>query len=192
MKARSVVPLALLVMAGASQAAIINWVSNLSPEVPGANGTGSTIVTFDSNGNLLRVRAEFSGLSGLTTQAHIHCCTATPFTGAAGIAVDSPSLDIDLNVGAGDLDQTLDMDLASSWGTAYLNSFGGNTDNALAALLAGLNSGRAYLNIHSTTFRGGEIRGFLVVPEPASYALVGAGLLAAGAFRRKSRASATV
>ena len=48
-------------------------------------------------------------------------------------------------------------------------------------------AGKAYWNIHSTGFSGGEIRGFLVaVPEPSTLTqmLTGLGLLAA---RRRAR-----
>jgi len=47
-------------------------------------------------------------------------------------------------------------------------------------LLAGL----WYLNLHTTTFGGGEIRG-QVVPEPATLLLIGAGLAALAAARRQ-------
>ncbi len=51
-----------------------------------------------------------------------------------------------------------------------------------------IEAGEAYLNIHTTAFPGGDIRGFLVpVPEPASLILLGSALLAFGLMRRGNR-----
>ncbi len=46
---------------------------------------------------------------------------------------------------------------------------------AADAFLAGLDADKAYLNIHTNVFTGGEIRGFLTrdVPEPAMLGLLG-------------------
>ena len=60
------------------------------------------------------------------------------------------------------------------------------TDLQATDLLAGL----WYVNIHSTTFPGGEIRGQITqtnVPEPATFALMGLGLAGIG-YRRKKAA----
>jgi hypothetical protein len=49
-----------------------------------------------------------------------------------------------------------------------VSAHGGTTAQAEADLFQAIADGKAYLNIHSSTFPGGEIRGFLVPgPVPA-------------------------
>ena len=50
-------------------------------------GAGSLILEWDIDGHTLWIDATFAGLSGNTTQSHIHCCTAVPYTGTSGIAL---------------------------------------------------------------------------------------------------------
>src|SRR3954470_6321132 len=54
-------------------------------------GTGSVIITIDLDLFTMRVEASFSGLQGTVTAAHIHAATATPFSGTAGVATQTPS-----------------------------------------------------------------------------------------------------
>jgi len=50
---------------------------------------------------------------------------------------------------------------AGSYNPAFVTSHGGTVASAEAALLAGIEAGQAYLNVHTSTFPAGEMRGFL-------------------------------
>ena len=137
----------------------------------------------------MRVVASFSGLLGTTTAAHIHCCTADPGQGTAGVATTTPSFaGFPLGVTSGSMDQTLDMTLASSYNPAFVTA---HVDIATSEqfLFQGMLAGESYFNIHTSTFGGGEIRGFLQqvqqVPEPQSIALAVLGLLGLGWTQRR-------
>lgn len=177
---------ALLLAAGAAQAGVTTYYTKFEPEGGGGrSGTGTATASFDDVSHVLTFFADFSGLSGVTTQAHFHCCTTTAFAGTAGVAVDSPSLPIPLGVTAGVFGAALDLDDASNFNPAFVTA-SGSLDAAITRFKAGLDSGKVYLNIHTSTFGGGEIRGFMLVPEPASAALA---LLALGALAAVGRSS---
>lgn len=154
-------------------------------------GIGTARFTINEDNFTMRVEASFSGLLGNSTNAHIHCCTTDPGLLTAGVATPLPTFPgFPQGVKAGSYDQTFDMTLASSWNPQFITASGGTTGKAFSELLAGIGSGRAYLNIHSSSFGGGEIRGFLAlqpVPEPETYALMlaGLGLVGATAWRKR-------
>ncbi|SEK71575.1 CHRD domain-containing protein [Nitrosovibrio tenuis] len=150
-------------------------------------GTGSAIITINLDQHTMRVQESFSGLTANTTAAHIHCCTAAPDT--AGVATTIPTFpEFPLNVTEGSYDHTFDMTLASSYNMAFIVTNGGTVSGAFDALVAGLDHGTAYSNIHTSAFPGGEIRGFLApVPEPEAYAMLMAGLAAISLVARRRR-----
>lgn len=167
-----------------------------SSEIPAATttGTGYAIVTFDFDLLTMRVQVTFADLVGNASASHIHCCTASPGASNVGVATQTPSFTgFPTGVKAGTYDHTFDMSVASSYNATFITNHGGTVGSAFNDLVAGLDSGNAYLNVHTSAFPGGEIRALLVpVPEPESYALMlgGLGVLAMVARRRRSTASA--
>src|SRR5215213_3136467 len=145
-----------------------------SQEVPpsGSPGIGSALVTLDTVTNLLTVNVSFAGLGSPTIASHIHCC-APPGTNAI-VATTVPTFPgFPLGVTSGTYLMTFDLTAASTYNPAFITAHGGTVAGAMAAFIAGLTSGQTYLNIHTTQFPGGEIRGQLQasVPEPASLLL---------------------
>jgi hypothetical protein len=160
-------------------------------------GAGAAFVTYDNILHTLVVRSVFGGLTGTTTMAHIHCCVDPP--GNVGVATFPGNFPgFPLGVTSGSYDNTLapltpiNLTSTASYTAAFLNNFGGGTAaGAETALIAGMQAGRSYFNIHSTFAPGGEIRGTLqqVVPEPATFSLVGGVLLVAAVYQlRRKRA----
>ena len=151
-------------------------------------GSGFAEVDVDTVAHTMRVRVTFSDLVGPTTAAHIHCCVAPPAN--VMVATTTPNFaGFPLGVTSGTYDNTLDLTLASSYNPAFITAHGGLA-GAETDLVLGLFEGTAYLNVHSQTFPGGEIRGFLtLVPEPALVALfafAAAAVAGTGARRRRS------
>jgi hypothetical protein len=153
-----------------------SFISNLDAAQDGGGartGTGSVGLTL-SGTTLSLSLGSYSGLSGNVTAAHIHG------PGAPG-------------VGANVLYGLIPTFITS--GTNFGIIAAGNinlVDNAgglgftVAQQLTQLNSGLWYVNIHTTTFGGGEIRGQIVlVPEPTSAALIVLGCVCTGVYLKR-------
>ncbi|MGI8545952.1 MAG: CHRD domain-containing protein [Gemmatimonadaceae bacterium] len=169
------------------------WTSNLNgPNESPANsspGTGQAVLSL--NGSNLTVNMTFTNLLAGTTASHLHCCTPVPFAGTAVVATVVPSFTgFPLGVTSGSYTHIFDLMLASSYNPAFLAANGNDAATAMASLVNGMNSGQVYLNIHTTAFPGGEIRGFTTTtPEPGTLLLLGTGLPVLSVAVRKRRAA---
>ena len=179
---------AAILMAVPASAATYVFASPLSPEVSGATGSGFAQAIFDTDAHTLAITANWTGLTGVTTISHLHCCVAPP--GTVGVAVTPGTLPgFPSVVTSGTYSTTLDLTQPTTYTGGFLNTFGGGTvAGAETALLSGLQSGTAYFNIHTNVFPSGEIRGFLSpVPEPAAWAMMLLGFGMVGAAMRSAK-----
>ncbi len=189
-----VVGAALLLPAQAASATPITFTANLigANEVPpsGSPGSGHATVVLDPVANTLHVDVTFSGLEAGTTASHIHCCLPSPEAPGinVGVATTTPTFPgFPLGVTAGTYSHDFSLLDSGTYNPAFVTLEGGIL-SARNALVAGIEAGETYLNIHTTLFPGGEIRGFLV-PEAATLLLLSSGLagLAGVAWRRHRR-----
>jgi len=189
---KKLLPFAIAALTVSSPAAIIQFdligtggAGLLFTSEPGviSGGSGGEIlggISFDDVTKLLTINVGwgsangFTNLTGNSSNAHVH----GPTTNANG------------NDGTGDWRDVAGVMINLQGGIApgFVNNSsasagtitGTGTTPLTPAQESALLSGRTYINIHTATNPGGEIRGFLrVIPEPASaaFACAAAGVL---------------
>jgi hypothetical protein len=148
--------------------------ANESPPVA-TPGAGSVAVVLDPTAQTIQIIASFFGLTTPDTAAHIHCCQ--PPTNV-GVATTVPAFaGFPLGVTQGTYLSPIFSLLDSSFYNPAFVMMQGGLPQAEAALIAGIENGATYFNIHTTQNPGGELRSELLplgvsVPGP----IVGAGL----------------
>jgi hypothetical protein len=108
-------------------------------EVPpsGSAGTGTGTITLNGAQNSVLVNVTYASLGSAVTASHVHA--GTPATAGGTIIIDFAAL-----------------------GTA--SPIAGRINSISAATVESMVSGNSYINVHTTNFGGGEIRGQLAAP----------------------------
>ncbi|MBL8048314.1 MAG: CHRD domain-containing protein [Chthonomonas sp.] len=144
-----------------------------------STGTGHVFIVVDTSIHTMRIRLNFAGLAGNTTGAQIHDSNGNATNGLA--ATEAPSFSgFPLGVQSGSMDMTYSLAQSSTYNPAFIAASGGTTFRAYHQLLGRMLAYRAYFNVRSSAFTGGELRANLApVPEPGMFSawIAGAALL---------------
>jgi hypothetical protein len=124
---------------------------------------GHAVITIDFDVLTMRVATTFSGLEGTVLAAHIHGPTADSGEGIADVMTQVPTFNgFPSGVTSGSYEFLFPnlLDVAT-YNPAFVAASGGEPHLAMNALFDALHDGTAYLDIHTSAYNDGEIRGFL-------------------------------
>ena len=153
------------------------------PEADGSTnspGSGSGLVELDLDTNIISLDLSWSGLVGDLTKLHIH--------GPATADRSNPQHLIEI-FGPPEIPAEL-VAKSGSWFSSFELATlvqPGFDPIELQFIINTLVSGQAYVNVHTTVFGTGEIRGNLgmPIPEPKSILLLLGGLFTVAGFRQR-------
>jgi len=168
-RSRAVLVLAVAVVAFAftsANAQLYHATLNGSSEDPpsGSAGVGTATVEIDPVSHTIHITTDFSGLTGISSVAHIHAPTVDPMSGIADVAI--PLIGFPAGSTSGNYDMILFLNQDNTYSTEFLAANGQSATQAEAALMQAIAEGRAYINIHSDIYPNGEIKGFLADSVP--------------------------
>ncbi|MCH2113942.1 MAG: CHRD domain-containing protein [Pirellulales bacterium] len=168
----------LIVSARPATASVLTWdfVINESqvkngPEADGSTNspaTGTGHFEYDTSSNIISYTVTWNSLFGDLTKLHVH--------GPATAAANNPQHLIEI-FGPPAIPASVDLD-SDTWTDSHLLSTltqPGFDPLTPATIIGIMQNGESYVNVHTTTFGMGEIRGNLglptIVPEPGTLGL---------------------
>lgn len=196
MKIRAFAPMLLATMllnVPQAQAATVfgSTLSGANEAPPNASvAIGTGLMTLSDAQDVLGISAVFLGLSGGTTMGGLYCCAPAGMNG--GLAVNFSGFATGVSFGG--YANSFNLLSSSSYAPSFLAVHGGTASGARNALIAGLLAGQSYINIATTAYTNGEIRGqnsqftpVSPVPEPSQWAMLLGGLFATASIARVRR-----
>lgn len=152
---------------------------NSDSEAPGSHGTGHALLDYSSAMNDITYTLDFQNLGSDAIMSHIHF-------GLPGVT--GPILLWFFPASLTPTPTATSGHYTGTWTPADLTAQSQDPGvTTFTQLIAALNAGEVYVNVHSVNYPMGEIRGQLAMtPEPATFALIGIPLLLGfTALRRK-------
>jgi CHRD domain len=183
----------LLLVSPPAQAATVfgstlSGTNEAPPNASPAIGTG--LITLSDAQDVLGISAVFLGLTGGTTNGGLYCCAPAGANG--GLAVNFTGFVTGISFGG--YANSFNLLSPTTYSASFLAAHGGTAVGAKSALVSGLLSGLSYINIATTAYQGGEIRGqnaqytvISPVPEPSQWAMLLGGLFATASIARVRR-----